>query len=212
MQLHFETIDTDTKNLLYRLSSISQLETYYLVGGTALALHLGHRKSVDLDFFGKTRIDYDEIIHECSQFGTVEAPQQHIGDANQSRKLIQFNLNKVKIDLLQYNEVLIKPLIKIESLRLAAVEDIAAMKIRAIEDRTAKKDYYDLYALLDIFSLEEILEFAKQKYNSKSPVFALECILDIDQADIDIDPVSLVNLSWSSVKERISKEAKRILL
>jgi predicted nucleotidyltransferase component of viral defense system len=120
--------------------ALEELSSYYLVGGTALALQLGHRVSVDLDFFGKT------------------------------------------------------------------------LKIRAIEDRTTKKDFYDLYALLEKFSLEEILSFASKKYNSKSPLFAVECIMDIDQADLEINPVSLIDLNWDIVKSRIIKEARKILL
>lgn len=212
MPIHFETIDENTKTLLYQLLSLQSLAGHYLVGGTALALQIGHRKSIDLDFFGKAPLDYDDIIQQCVNFGTVEAPQQHLSSLDSSTKLIQFNLNGVKIDILRYQELLLKPIVQIEGLRLASLEDIAAMKIRAIEDRTTKKDFFDLYALLDFFSLQEILNFAQQKYNSKSPVFALECILDIDQADVEIDPISLLELDWQKVKSRIIQEAKGILL
>jgi len=211
MNLHFEVIDSKTKSLLYELMALEELSSYYLVGGTALALHLGHRISVDLDFFGKTFVDYDDLIFKCQNIGTLELPQKYSNKDN-STKLIQFNLNQVKIDILQYQENLLMPLVLLDNLRLASIEDIAAMKIRAIEDRTTKKDFYDLYILLEKFSLEEILSFASKKYNSKSPVFAVECIMDIDQADLELDPVSLIDVNWDIVKSRIIKEAKKILL
>ncbi len=92
---------------------------------------------------------------------------------------------------------MLKPIVQTEGLRLASLEDIAAMKIRAIEDRTTKKDFFDLYALLDFFSLQEILNFAQQKYNSKSPVFALECILGVSSNGI-FRSVFRQNIKFSS--------------
>lgn len=75
-----------------------------------------------------------------------------------------------------------------------------------------KKDFYDLYALLEKFSLEKILSFVSKKYNSKSSLFAVECIMGIDQADLEINPVSLIDLNLDIVKSRIIKEARKILL
>jgi predicted nucleotidyltransferase component of viral defense system len=173
--------------------SLDLLETYYLVGGTALSLQLGHRLSVDLDLFGKLNYTNNS-------------------DPQSTTTLIQLNLNGVKIDILQYNEILIKPIIKYESLRLASIEDIAAMKVRAIEDRGARKDFYDLYSLLDHFSLKQILEFSKIKYAYKSPLFSVQCMLDFSEADSENDPKSLINISWDVVKSRVSQEAQKFLL
>lgn len=194
--------------------SLDQLETYYLVGGTSLALQLGHRLSIDLDFFGKLKFDYDSLINACKQIGEVTDSRKYTNDSDpqNSTTLIQFNLNGVKIDILQYNEILIKPIIKYEGLRLASVEDIAAMKVRAIEDRGAKKDFYDLYSLLDQFSLSQILEFSKIKYAYKSPLFSLQCMMDFTEADAENDPKSLIKISWNTVKLRVAEEAQKLLL
>ncbi len=194
--------------------SLDQLETYYLVGGTALALQLGHRLSIDLDFFGKLKFDYDSLINACKQIGEVTDSRKYTNDSDpqNSTTLIQFNLNGVKIDILQYNEILIKPIIKYEGLRLASIEDIAAMKVRAIEDRGAKKDFYDLYSLLDQFSLSQILEFSKIKYAYKSPLFSLQCMMDFTEADAENDPKSLIKISWNTVKLRVAEEAQKLLL
>ncbi len=195
--------------------SLEMLETYYLVGGTALALQLGHRLSVDLDLFGKTRLDYDELINSCKEIGDVASQKQFNSpkdDVKHQVTLIQFTINGIKIDILQYNEILIKPIIRHENLRLASLEDIAAMKVRAIEDRGAKKDFYDMYSLLDFFQLSEILKFSEMKYGAKSPLFSLECMLDFAEADGEKDPVSLINLSWDTVKSRVSSEARKLLL
>jgi predicted nucleotidyltransferase component of viral defense system len=194
--------------------SLDLLETYYLVGGTALSLQLGHRLSVDLDLFGKLKFDYDALINACKQIGEVTDARNYTNnsDPQSTTTLIQLNLNGVKIDILQYNEILIKPIIKYESLRLASIEDIAAMKVRAIEDRGARKDFYDLYSLLDHFSLKQILEFSKIKYAYKSPLFSVQCMLDFSEADSENDPKSLINISWDVVKSRVSQEAQKFLL
>lgn len=123
--LHLETIEPATLELLKRLQSLPILENSRLVGGTALALQLGHRKSIDLDMFGSIEATPEEILHACKEIGKVKI-------SNTSRNINVYWVDGVKVDCVNYPYEWLEKCKVMDDVRLASVNDIAAMKISAI--------------------------------------------------------------------------------
>ena len=191
--LHLSTLDTTTLELLRKLQSIPALCKTRLVGGTALALQIGHRKSIDLDFFGKIEVEKDELVIALEQIGALtvlkESPRIHI-----------YLLNNVKIDIVdyQYSWVVVK-----QGIRMASLKDIAAMKVTAIIGRGTKKDFVDIAFLLRYFSMNDILDFYSQKYPDGSIFMAMKSLAYFDDAEEDIMPYMLTDITWENIKQQI---------
>jgi predicted nucleotidyltransferase component of viral defense system len=169
-----------------------------LVGGTALALIHGHRKSIDLDFFGPKKIDTFEMLQFFKSIGDIQ-------EVRSSSKIDSLFLNNVKIDVVNYPYPWIDSVLKNEKIRIASSKEIAAMKIAAITNRGSKKDFYDLNKLLEIFSLQQILDFYTKKFTDSSVFFALKSIVYFDDAEEQEDPIMFDLTSWNDVKVNIIK-------
>lgn len=197
--LHYETIEPTTLELLKQLQEIPLLSETRLVGGTSLALQMGHRKSVDIDLFGEINCDQYELVDALSDLGKLTILKE-------SKNIHVYQLNGVKLDIVNYKYPWIKPILMEDNLRLAEMEDIAAMKITAIIGRGTKKDFIDLAFLLDVFSLDEILNFYERKYSEASRFMAMKSLAYFDDADLDPMPYMLKMKSWDDIKERILEE------
>lgn len=197
--LHYTTIEPTTLELLKNLQDIEFLSKTRLVGGTSLALQIGHRKSIDIDLFGEIDCEQYELVDTLSDLGNLTILKE-------SQNIHVYQLNGVKLDIVNYKYSWIKPAFIEDNFRLASIEDIAAMKIAAIIGRGTKKDFIDLAFLLDTFSLSEILNFYEKKYPESSSFMAMKSITYFDDAERDPMPYMLKNKSWKEIKERILKE------
>ena len=197
--LYYETIDAATLQLLKELQDVDVFQDLRLVGGTSLALQLGHRKSIDLDFFGKVDFEQIDVKEVFGKFETVTAIKK-------SKNINIFEINGVKVDFVNYNYPWLQDLLIEDDLRLAQKKDIAAMKIAAITGRGSKKDFVDLYYLLNEFSIEQILGFYKQKYLDASEFIALKSLSYFDDANEELPLDMLKDISWENVKKRIRSQ------
>lgn len=166
-----------------------QLNDFVLVGGTALALQIGHRISVDIDLFTDHHFDAKEILNTLRKTMKVEL--------NMSRPNgMQLIIENLKVDLYNWAVPFIeKPNIN-DGLRLASLKDIAAFKLDAITTRKTKKDYYDLYFLLDKLSLEGMLNAYKKKYPYNSSKNVIVALSSCSAADNNEQPELLKLVSW----------------
>ena len=139
--LHYETIHPDTLELLRKIQSLEMFKDARLVGGTALALQLGHRKSIDLDFFGSIDASLQEIASALSTFASVSP----LSESSMKRFLI---VDGVKVDVVNYPYSWIDEPVIEDGVALAGIKDIAAMKLSAITNRGTRKDFVDFYFLL----------------------------------------------------------------
>jgi predicted nucleotidyltransferase component of viral defense system len=196
--LQYKVVDESTLDLLIKINDCSLFEQYRLVGGTALALIHGHRKSIDLDFFGPKKIDTFEMLQFFKSIGDIQ-------EVRSSSKIDSLFLNNVKIDVVNYPYPWIDSVLKNEKIRIASSKEIAAMKIAAITNRGSKKDFYDLNKLLEIFSLQQILDFYTKKFTNSSVFFALKSIVYFDDAEEQEDPIMFDLTSWNDVKVNIIK-------
>ena len=196
--LHYETIIPETHSLLEKLSTLPVLEDARLVGGTALALQLGHRTSVDLDFFGRINADSEDLRDILREVGRVEV-------ASVSKNINIFWINGVKVDMVNYPYPWLDLPIVEDGVRLASLNDIAAMKISAIVNRGTKKDFIDLYTLLQHFALDEILDMYSRKYSDGSLFIVMKSLTYFDDAETDPMPNVLNDTTWETVKDFLRK-------
>lgn len=195
--LHYETIDQPTLELLKQLQSIELFKDLRLVGGTSLALQIGHRKSVDLDLFGWIDVDVIEINDALSKVGNIT-------QLKNSKNIHIYIVDGIKVDVVNYTYPWLKDLILIESIRLANCEDIAAMKLSAITGRGTKKDFIDLYFLLKQMTLSQMLQLYLDKYKDGSLFLVMKSLVYFDDADADVMPDMLIPIEWDTVKESVT--------
>jgi len=179
--LHYNTIEKHTLELLKKLQQTPIFSELRLVGGTSLALQIGHRISVDLDLFGNLDADEIAISSTLSEYG-------HVTRLRKTQNIHVFLINGVKVDLVNYpypwlNELLVK-----DNLKLAAILDIAAMKIAAVTGRGSKKDFVDIYFLLKQMRLMDMLNAYDKKYQDGSRFMALKSLIYFEDAEEDEMP------------------------
>lgn len=202
MSLHLETVSKPLIDLLRQLMQLDVLDSFYLVGGTALALHYGHRVSVDLDLF----------THE--PFDSVRLSERLIDDFHLAEAVVETNtvlglINGIKTDFIAHRYPLVGEVVETDGVRLLAAEDIAAMKLNAIANRGSKKDFWDLYELLQYFELEALFQFYAQKYPAGSLWNIEKSLAYFDDAEAEPDPVDLLGRTWAEVKATI-QQANRL--
>ena len=201
--LQYQTIYPATLQLLKDLQSLESLKECRLVGGTALALQLGHRRSVDLDFFGivpQTPDELQDLLRENHDVTIVK----------ESKNIHIYLIDGVKVDIVNYKYDWIDTPIEEDGIRLADVKDIAAMKVAAIIGRGTKKDFIDLYFLLKQYSLKELLELYLQKYPDGSLFIAIKSLSYFEDAEADPMPVMFEEVSWPDVKALIGESISTI--
>ena len=201
--LHLETIESNTLELLRKLQSLYIFKNSRLVGGTALALQLGHRKSVDLDLFGTIEITPEEIQEVCRKAGELEISKV-------SRNINIFWIDGIKVDCVNYPYGWLDECRVLDGIRLASVNDIAAMKISAIINRGTKKDFIDLYFLLQEMSLNHILDLYDQKYPDGSRFIAIKSLTYFEDAESDPMPYMFSDITWDNVKVSIIDEVRKL--
>lgn len=194
--LHYETIDAGTLELLKNLLSLNLFQQLRLVGGTSLALQIGHRKSIDLDLFGEIDVDVLEINNALAQ---IAQPTQ----LNNSKNIHIYLINGIKVDIVNYTYPWLEDVIYKDGLRLASNLDVAAMKLSAITGRGSKKDFIDLYFLLKQQSLSQMLDLYLRKFNDGSLFLVLKSLVYFDDADVEEMPNMLIPIKWKMVKATI---------
>ena len=201
--LRTDTFLPGTLDILNQVMSNPDFDSFTLVGGTALALQLGHRVSLDLDFFGSGDVFSDEFLESAHSLGDIRL-------MSRSRNILVVEVNGVKVDFVNYRyKFLRKPVIS-GNIRLASLEDIGAMKLSAITGRGRKRDFIDLFFLLDHFTLSSLLTYYREKYPDGSDFLVLRSLTYFGDADLDADLQMLVPIDWNKVKKRILIDVKRL--
>lgn len=201
--LSYHTVEPHTLELLKRLSGKDFLAESRLVGGTALALQYGHRMSVDLDFFGKIEADNIDIKEQLQDVGKLSVIKE-------SRNINVFVIDGVKVDFINYPYQWIDEAVVDETVLLASPRDIAAMKVNAIEGRGSKKDFIDLYFLLQHYSIQDILGFYAKKYPEYSIFRALMSLTYFEDAESQFMPQMFTNVSWEEIKNTLRKAVAEV--
>ena len=199
--LSYSAVDANTLELLKVLMQQEVFSSLRLVGGTALALQYGHRKSVDLDMFGPAQLDSLEVRLVLKQIGKLTVIKE-------TPNIKIYILNGIKVDFVNYTYPWIDNAIEEDGIRLASDKDIAAMKINAIEGRGSKKDFIDIYFLLKHYTLQEIIDLYCRKYPENSVFRAILSLSYFDDADLQMMPTMFVDINWDSIKKYLSDVVK----
>jgi len=200
--LYKSAVESKTFELLVRLMGDERFNDFHLVGGTALALHIGHRKSIDLDLFTIDGFDYEELSKYLkANYGFV--------DSFFAKNTLKGFIEGIKIDFLTHSYPLISPIITGKSIRLYSVKDIAAMKLNAIVGNgTRVKDFIDIAWISTVMPLSEMLDAYETKYQS-SYIPALKGLLYFDDIDFN-EPVQMTvgKYQWKTIGKRLEMMSK----
>jgi len=200
-----QSLSPKTATSLALLGKTSLLDDAYLAGGTACALWLGHRISYDLDFFTKKDFKVETVASQL-----VKLPKFRLKET--AWGTILGNFANIDFSLFYYRYSLIKPTTKFQGINIASLEDIAAMKIAAISDRGTKRDFIDIYYILQKLSLEKILQLYNKKYKNlaSNQVHILKSLTYFDDAESNKVPQMLKQASWSKVKKFLITEVNQL--
>lgn len=201
--LQKQTVVPELMELLEKIMSEKLFSDFNLVGGTSLALQMGHRNSIDIDLFGNSEINPELFIEKLSEFGEVKVAQS-------TKNILITKINDVKVDFVNYKYPSLSECLFIENIRMLSIKEIAAMKLNAIAGRGSKKDFIDLYFLLNEFSLEEILSFYETKYNDGSIFMVQKSLTYFDDADAQQQPKMFKDFNWETCKQKIIEEVLKL--
>lgn len=206
-QLFWNTISEDMRFVLNEFFKNEIAQKFYLAGGTALSLQLGHRQSIDLDFFSETE-DIPTIRQVLIQ--SLDFLETQITDTSWGNLVLL--ANGVRVGFYGYGYALINPLVEHGKIQLASVEDIALMKMDALLSRASRKDFYDLYFICKNISLNQLFSKVHRKYPSirDFEVQVTKRLVYFETAELDTDPILLSTISWQEVKDYFIQKAKEI--
>jgi hypothetical protein len=206
---HWEAIIPETRDLLAVLGRLPFLRSFYLAGGTALALRLGHRISQDLDLF--THI---ETMDDQSRHRIIEGlRQRHSVNLLQDSPLgLVLEVDGQMVSFFTYGYHLLSPTDSVSDVQVAGLFDIGLMKLDAIAGRGMRKDFYDLYFIASYLSLDELFARSAEKYPQSHGfgMRVLTALVDFDIADQQDEPSLLLPVGWDQVKTFFVVEARRL--
>src|ERR1039458_930724 len=203
--MHEETLAKPTRKLFDTLGSKAWLSNFYLAGGTALALQLGHRMSVDLDFFSAVEFSEQEVIEQLREIGPLEIFQT-------ARQSVTGALEGVKFSFLGYKYPVLKRGEPWHDIAIASVEDIACMKLDALSNRGTKRDFIDVYFIAKKIPLPRMLDLFVQKYSTIgfNLLHVKKSLVYFNDAEDDPMPGMLQPADWTEVKQFFVAEVKNL--
>lgn len=206
--LHIETVERNSMALLKKLMELKGLQDFILVGGTALSLKYGHRKSIDIDLFSQTPFENQELKNLLSN--TFD---NFVSTSSNAAPGVFAYFDEIKVDFVKYHHFKnIRPLEIVDGIRFVSSEDIAAMKIFAILQRAKKKDFWDLSLLLDMYGVQKIADYYFEKFPKNQTLITVpQALLYFEGAEDDDEPMSLKGQTWKSVKDNIRKHVFNFL-
>lgn len=207
---HWEALTAETRNAFHLVSGLPFVQRFYLAGGTGLALHLGHRFSVDLDLFSpdSDAVGPDEravlrnALEEPSLAITYDADMTFVA-----------NWRGVGISFFRLSLYpLVQPPLLLDGVPIASLAEIGAMKLAAIIDRGTRKDLVDLYTILQHVSLDDLFQVAAVKY-ARVRTFAISAtraLAYFDDAEALPMPRMLDRTPWTKMKRFLERQAVEV--
>ena len=205
----WEAVTAGTRNLLAVLGQLPMLRPFYLAGGTALALRLGHRISQHLDLFAKIETLDDILRHTLIQ----SLSREHSINLLQDSPLgLVLEVDGLAVSFFSYGYPLLGSTDEVNGIQIADLLDIGLMKLDAIAGRGMRKDFYDLYFIASKISLDELFARGVDKYPQTRGfgVRVLTALVDFDIADQQEEPRLLQPVGWTQVKLFFAEAARRL--
>lgn len=205
--MHTEILTPAQKSILPGLSRALVGSDYYMAGGTALALQIGHRPSVDFDWFVRKVGDPETLLKKLKQ------AQLKFIVLSIDFETIYLDINSVQVSFIGYDyPVLLPPLLwKEYDIYLAAIDDIACMKLSAIAGRGSRKDFIDLYIIIKKFKpLEDYLDLFMRKYSQRDIGHIVRSLVYFEDADDEPDVKMNMSINWSEIKREFENWVKKL--
>src|SRR3989344_5823217 len=201
--MRLEILDPRRKELLSKLGFLNKLG-FYMAGGTALALQIGHRTSLDFDFYTEKKFDTRKFREG------IDKKFENVQEIFISGDSLELNMGGVKMSFFWYPYGLIRPIVEIKGVGFASKEDIAAMKILAISQRGKRRDFIEISFLIKEFGIKQVFEFTKEKYPAFNAYVGLQGLIYFQDADNDSGEsrfTMLKKANWKEIKKYLIKEA-----
>jgi hypothetical protein len=188
------------------ISNSKLANQFYLAGGTGAALQLGHRLSVDLDFFSMEDFSGENLAKQLNEDGL------NLLNLQPSKGTLHAVINDTKISFLHYPYPLLAHTVNIKNMAVANLQDIGLMKITAIASRGAKKDFIDLHFILEKYPLKDLFSLFSKKYPIEKiePYHYLKSLTYFVDAENDPEPIMVIKRDWEEIKQSIRKQVKTI--
>ena len=206
--MFYDILDQKRRDLLPLFKNFKK--DFYLAGGTALALQIGHRDSIDFDFFKEGEIDTQKLFGDLGD--TFKG--HHLLKVQEERNTLGLIVDdSINLSFFGYRYKLIKESIEEENLRLASAEDIGCMKLSAITGRASNKDYIDLYYILQNISLTDLLVKSSEKFPDLDRNLILKSLVYFE--DVTLEPIIFKNnnhADFEEVKTFLEEKVKELPL
>jgi hypothetical protein len=207
--LYYKTVNNLLKEVLLQLMAAKAFENFRLVGGTSLSLQIGHRESIDIDLFSD--IDYGEIDFDAiekhleTNYKYVDHLSNIIPGIGKSYLIGEDKDNTLKLDVF-YTDKFIQPIYLEDTIRMATIEEIIAMKLDLVQRGGRKKDFWDLHELFEKYSLNQMLDLHEQRYPyTHDSDLIIQNFTDFCLADDEFNPICFKGKYWEFIKEDIEE-------
>ncbi len=209
MRGHEEVLALRQRKVLNVLSAQAARLGLYLGGGTAVALHLGHRRSVDLDWFSEVPVG--DVTRLARTLGSDRMPMvvDQIGPGT-----LHGSVGGVRVSVLEYPYGLLHPpaVWSDYGCPVASLDDLACMKLSAVAQRGSKRDFVDVYAVVrEHRPLDELLGLYRRRYGIEDIAHVLQGLVYFDDAERDRMPRMIWDVDWKTVKQAVRGWVKRLV-
>jgi len=208
-KINWNILDKKRLKMLPQLEFLRKDFGFYLAGGTALALQIGHRTSVDFDFYSPRNFDPKEV------FDSLKKELRAIKSIRMADGTLVAQVKDVGMSFFRYEYPLIKPLMRIDYIDLLSIEDIAAMKLIAIVQRGVKRDFVDVYYVLKIIGLDKIIALTEKKYQAFNKYIGLRALTYFQDAEENKGNRKLElmeKINWDKIKKEIARIVNKYTL
>lgn len=202
---HREVITSEVEQVMASLRDLMPSSEFYLAGGTGLALHLGHRRSHDLDFFFPQPFDEEQVFRRLQ-----DLPEFVLH--SRSAQTIHAESQSVHFSFLGFSYPLLFPTVKLQGVPIADPRDIACMKLNALAGRGSRRDFVDLLLVAREHGLRQVWLWFESKFSRAgySKTHILKSLTYFEDAEKEPMPDMIVNLPWDEVKAFFLREALRL--
>ena len=207
--LYYKTVNNLLKEGLLQLMAAKEFENFRLVGGTSLSLQIGHRESIDIDLFSDVeygKIDFVAIENYLeTNFKYIDHLSNIIPGMGKSYLIGEDKDNTLKLDIF-YTDKFIQPIYLEDTIRMATIEEIIAMKLDVVQRGGRKKDFWDLHELFENYSLSQMLDLHEQRYPyTHDRDLIIQNFTDFSIADDEFNPICFKGKYWEFIKEDIEE-------
>ena len=208
MTPRFEVLSETQRTILAPLCELTHSQSFYLGGGTAVALHLGHRRSLDFDWFRPTKIEDPLVLAQQARDGGLAIDRLQVAPGTMHAVIAG-----VPVSFFEYPYPLISPLTSLNEpfLQIASLDDLGCMKLAAVAQRGSRKDFIDLFAIaLQHRPLEDLVHLYQRKYSTSDVAHILAGLAYFDDADDEPSPIMLWDVPWQDIRRQLAQWVKRL--